>query len=151
MDICVKVEKMREALEIVEQMQKDDLSPDAFTYSIILNGLKLNNSNSRLVETSLNRIHDVVANKEIIVDDVFFNSVLDICHKYEFSALSFKFHDLMLKLKIPESSTTFGILIKCYSQSGELDKAFDLFEKMINSNMRISDITYGCILDACSK
>lgn len=57
----------------------------------------------------------------------------------------------MKQLNVNESSTTYGILIKCYSQAGELDKAFDLFEKMINQNMRVSDITYGCILDACSK
>ena len=132
MDICVKVEKMKEALKIVEEMQQDDLSPDAFTYSIILNGLKISNSNSNVVRNSLNRIYKVVENEEILVDEVFFNSVLDICHKYEFTQVSFKFHSLMKKLNVKESSTTYGILIKCYSQAGKLDEAFDLFEKMVN-------------------
>ena len=29
--------------------------------------------------------------------------------------------------------------------------AFEIFEKMINSNMHINDVTYGYILDACGK
>lgn len=115
MDLCVKVEKMKEALDIVESMQQDNISPDSFTYSIILNGLKLRKSSPSIVEKSLNRIYKVVENQELIVDDVFFNSVLDVCVKYEFTNLSFKFYNLMVKLNIPESSTTCGILIKCYS------------------------------------
>ena len=44
MDLTVKLKNMKMALYFVDQMQKDDISPDGFTYSIILHGLKLNES-----------------------------------------------------------------------------------------------------------
>lgn len=53
MDLSVKIEKMTTALELVEEMQKDEIAPDSFTYSIILNGLKINNSSQKLVRLCL--------------------------------------------------------------------------------------------------
>lgn len=44
-----------------------------------------------------------------------------------------------------------GILIKAYGNQGFLEEAIQLFKEMINRNMRINDITYGSILDACAK
>jgi hypothetical protein len=65
MDLAVKIEKMSIALELVEEMQNDDIAPDSFTYSIILNGLKINNSSERLVRLCLKNI------KKIILADEF--------------------------------------------------------------------------------
>lgn len=56
MDLAVKIQKMDTALELVQSMQLDGISPDSFTYSIILNGLKLNNSSENLVRLCLKNI-----------------------------------------------------------------------------------------------
>ena len=65
MDLAVKkINKMHIALQLVEQMQKDDISPDGFTYSIILNGLKLNNSSVKLVKICLKNIKQVIIAEE---------------------------------------------------------------------------------------
>ena len=42
LDMSVKLENMKQALVFIEQMEQDDISPDGFTYSIILHGLKIN-------------------------------------------------------------------------------------------------------------
>jgi len=46
---------------------------------------------------------------------------------------------------------TLGILIKAFGNQGMLNEAINLFKTMIERNMRINDITYGSILDACAK
>lgn len=45
-------------------MQKDDISPDSFTYSIILNGLKINNSKETLVRLCLDNIKKIILAEE---------------------------------------------------------------------------------------
>lgn len=60
MDLSVKIEKMNIALKLIEAMYQDDITPDSFTYSIILNGLKLNNSSQNLVRMCLQNIKKVI-------------------------------------------------------------------------------------------
>jgi len=151
MDLAVKIPDMAKALFFVEQMQADDIAPDGFTYSILLNGLKLNNSSKELVQASLENILRVIHSNEIKLDEVFFNSILDVCSKYDlFDKLQF-FYGLMKTKKINESSITFSILIKAFGKNGDFDAAYELYEKMLRCGMTVNEITYGSILDACSK
>ncbi len=84
MDLAVKLENMKKALYFIEKMQEDKISPDGFTYSIILHGLKINKSSNSLVRSSLENIKKVVQAGEFKLDEVFFNSILDVCCRYEF-------------------------------------------------------------------
>ena len=151
MDLAVKIQKLPQALNLVVEMQKDNISPDGFTYSIILNGLKINNSNLNLVKLSLNNIEKVLKTNEFKQDEILFNSILDVCSKYELYNDMKKFYGIMKEKKIKESSVTYVVLIKAYGKLHDFDAAYKMFEKMIQSNMKINDITYGSILDACTK
>lgn len=151
MDLAVKIQDMSKALFFVEQMQVDGISPDGYTYSILLNGLKLNNSSNALVEASLSNILQVIESNEIKLDEVFFNSILDVCSKYEFYERLRFFYGLMREKRVPESPVTYGIMIKSYGKLGDFDAAYAMFEAMLKSSMPINEITYGCILDACAK
>lgn len=151
MDLAVKLQDMKQALAFLEDMRRDEIAPDGYTYSIILNGLKINNSSSDVVRTTIENIAKVVAANEFRLDEVFFNSVLDVCSKYDFFDQMRHFYDLMRAQKIPESSITYGILIKAYGKANDFENAQRIFEKMLASNMPINEMTYGCILDACAK
>lgn len=151
MDLAVKIQKLPEALNLVVEMQKDHISPDGFTYSIILNGLKINNSNINLVKLSLNNIEKVLKTNEFKQDEILFNSILDVCSKYELYDEMEKFYGIMKDKKIKESNVTYVVLIKAFGKLHNFDRAYEMFEKMIQSNMKINDITYGSILDACAK
>lgn len=64
-------------------MQKDDITPDSLTYSIILNGLRINNSSTNLVKLCLENIQQVLKSDEIKHDLVLFNSMIDVATKYQ--------------------------------------------------------------------
>jgi pentatricopeptide repeat domain-containing protein 1 len=151
MDIAVKLQDMKQALVFLEDMKRDEIAPDGYTYSIILNGLKINNSYPDVVKATIENIAKVVAANEFKLDEVFFNSVLDVCSKYDFYDLLRHFYDLMRQHKIAESSVTYGILIKAYGKANDFDNAQRIFDRMLASNMVINEMTYGCILDACAK
>lgn len=151
MDIAVKLQDMKQALLFLEDMKKDEIVPDGYTYSIILNGLKINNSAPDVVRATIDNIQRVVAANEFRLDEVFFNSVLDVCSKYDFYEQLRHFYDLMKSHKIAESSVTYGILIKAYGKANDFENAQRIFDRMLASNMVINEMTYGCILDACAK
>ncbi len=44
-DTCVKTNKMNIAWKFYDEMLKSDITPDNFTYSILNNGIKSNNTN----------------------------------------------------------------------------------------------------------
>lgn len=68
MDTAVKSELMNEALKLLEEMNKNKVSPDSFTYSIILNGLKINNSSVQLIKLVLNNIEKIVQTENFVSD-----------------------------------------------------------------------------------
>jgi len=151
MDLAVKIQDLSSCLYFVDEMNNDEISPDGYTYSIILNGLKQNNSPPELVNECLENIKKVIDLGEFKLDDVFFNSILDICSKYDLYDQMKEFYALMNQKNIPENSTTFGIIVKAFGKMGEFELALKTFEKMIETHITINDVTYGCILDACAK
>ena len=151
MDLAVKVKKMPDALHLIEQMNKDDILPDSYTYSIILNGLKINNSSKSLVQNCLRKIKMIIEADEIKIDQILFNSILDVSCKYDLISQVEDFYQLMIDKNVPQTPQSYGILIQAYAKSDRIEQAFDIFEKMINSGMKVREITYGLILDACTK
>lgn len=151
MDLAVKTEKLKEALLILEEMQKDNIVADSYTYSIILNGLKINESKISLVKAILSKIRDIIENKETKLDEILFNSTLDVCSKYEIYNSMEYFHKLMSANKVKESFVTYNILIKAYTKQNNFSKVNSALARMVSLNMQLGEVTYGSVLDACAK
>ena len=151
MDASLKVKKLDVAMGLFMEMQTFDISPDSFTYSILLNGLKQAKASQRIIKKTLVSIKQILDISDFKLDEIFFNCILDTCSKYEMFNMMDYFYKVMKKKKIPESDITYGILIKAYGKLGNFNKAESLFNEMMGSNLRINNITYGCVLDACSK
>ena len=151
MDMACKSGDMKQALSFLESMKSLDIAPDGYTYSIVINGLKINNSPHSIVRETITNIKSLIQTHEFKLDEIFFNSVMDVCSRYDFYDLMKEYYEIMKSNRIPESSITYGILIKAFGKSNDFENAQKIFEKMLNSNMVINEMTYGCILDACAK
>lgn len=151
MNLAVKSEKMETALKLVQDMQKDDISPDGFTYSILLTGLKLNKSSKSLVKKSLKNIERVLHDKTFKQDQILYNSIMDLASRYELYEEVVRFHRLMKENNLKETSLVLGVLVKMHSKKDQINKAYAILNFMMDNKMGINDITYGFILDACTK
>ena len=49
------------------------------------------------------------------------------------------------------SSVTYGILIKAFGITGDLDRAFKMYSEMQRQGLTANNVTFGCLLDACVK
>lgn len=151
MDLAVKVEQMEKALQVLEYMQQDEISADGFTYSIILNGLKINDSKIQLIEKTLNKIKNVIEDNSFKLDEVFFNSIFDLCVKYDLFTFLQHFYKVMKAKNVQESGVTYGILLKSYCKASDYNKAIEVLKQMMSSGIAISEVTYGSVLDSCTK
>ena len=151
MDASLKEGKLNVAMRLFMEMQQFEISPDSFSYSILLNGLKQAKASERIILKTLLSIKQILDISDFKLDEIFFNCILDTCSKYEIFTMMDYFYKIMKMKKIPESDITFGILIKAYGKMGNFEKAEQLFNEMMGSNLRINNITFGCVLDACAK
>lgn len=151
MDAALKERKLQVAMGLFMEMQRFEIAPDSFTYSILLNGLKQAGASQNIIKRTLVSIKQILDISDFKLDEIFFNCILDTCSKYEIFDMMDYFYKVMREKKIGESDITYGILIKAYGKLGNFDRAEELFNQMMQSNMRINNITYGCVLDACAK
>lgn len=151
MDLAVKDQKLKMALGLIEEMQRDEISADGYTYCIILNGLKINESSVTLVKLILENIKKVLGANQFRLDEALFNTILDVCFKYELHEDLDYFYELMRVKGITESPITYGTLIKAFSKQQKFDKVIQVFDKMLENKIMLNDMTYGSLLDACSK
>ena len=57
----------------------------------------------------------------------------------------------MIEMGLTPSSITYGILIKGYGLEKKFDGVMYMYDKMCENNIRLNDVTYGCLIDACIK
>jgi len=150
-DTCVKTGKMGEAWKFYEEMTKCDIVPDNFTYSILINGIKSNHHNKDELNRALSMLDVIQNSPDFTPDEIFYNSLIDACVKFNEINKGLSVFEEMKKKKIEPSSITYGILIKAFGKINDLVKAFKIFEQMKLKHMKINDVTYGCLLDACVK
>ena len=151
MDLFVKKKDFNGLMATLEMMKSNGLIPDQFSYSIVLNGIKSCKTNKDTFKSTMSYITQVIEDGTIKPDEVFYNSLIDVCIKYNEVEMALSFYEDMQKKNIIPSPITFGILIKVFGRKNDLQRAFGIFEHMRNIGHAINVVTYGCILDACTK
>jgi len=90
-------------------MKKDDLVPDQFSYSIVLNATKSCKTSKDTFRSVMKCITKVIDDGTIKPDEIFYNSLIDVCIKYNEVDTSLEFYEDMQKKNIVPSPITFGI------------------------------------------
>jgi pentatricopeptide repeat protein len=60
-------------------------------------------------------------------------------------------YEEMVNLGLHPSHVTYGILIKGYGNEKDYEGVMGMFEKLKASTPKINDVTYGGLIDACTK
>ena len=150
-DTCVKCGRMFDAWRYYDEMTRAEIKPDNFTYSILVNGIKSNHNSKEELGKALVMLEQLQKSPDFKPDEIFYNSLIDTCIKFNEINKGLSLFEEMKKRKIQPSGITYGILIKAFGKMNDLVKAFKIFEQMKLNNMKINDVTYGCLLDACVK
>ena len=83
------------------------------------------------------------SSEDLKADDFIYNSILDICLKYNQIELMEKLFQLMRQENIPPTIVFYSIMNKGYGNIFELDKALILLTELSTNNIKLNDIIYG--------
>lgn len=153
-DNCIDFKNLDLAWEYFDKMKKNfSLKPDIYTYSTLLKSIKQYDPNNKYVDKIFNILKSIKLSetKGIKQDELLYNCIIDTCIKYNKIKEAEYIYNDMLELGVTPSLITYGIMIKAYGNSYEIDKALEIFEKMKEKNIEPNDIIYGSLLNACIK
>ena len=124
---------------------------DHYTYSSILKGIQVTYG---LGIEWLDKAFEIMKEGEekfIQQEEIFFNTLLDICIKFNSIDKAEKLFFDMREIKENLSEHTYSIMIKAYGRVKNLDKAIYMFEEIKNNFEYPSNITYGCMMNVYVK
>lgn len=150
MDACVEVGDFEKTLTLFDEMKKIEIKPDIYTYAVIVKGLKSNKGKDNVKKAI--EIFELVKNDSSIkVDEVLFNSVLDICIKNNDINKAEEIFREMKKSDITPSAITFSIMIKGYGNEKNLEKCYELYQELLSMNLIPNEIIFGCLMNCAVK
>ncbi|ORM41338.1 Pentatricopeptide repeat-containing protein [Babesia sp. Xinjiang] len=144
-DACARVGDMKSAAALLEEMMINQVEPDLITFSTIIKGycVQCNMDQSFQLLT-------IMYERGIKPDGILYNSLLEGCVKSGRLWLCEKLWEQMRLHGIAPSNFTLTILIKMYGRSGQLDKVFELVERLpAEYGFTINAHVYTCLMSAC--
>ena len=146
---CNEFNKMDEIFkDICENEKKNpDCSPDLITYSTYVKGL----CRCKRIDEAYNMFLMLRNSKSYQVDEVLYNSLLDGLIKSHKNEQALNIYNLMQQDKIKPSNVTYSILIKLFSNQGDVDKALAILNEMKQANLKPGLIVYTCLIQTCVK
>jgi pentatricopeptide repeat protein len=136
-----------EVLQFFKALPDFGLVPDSFTFSIMLNCAKQFKFKDEDIRSLLEDIKDSMATSNNQIDEVVFNSILEILFSNNMLEQFDFFYSQMKKQNIPESSFTFSLILKKMSKGEDFEKIKEMFDEILAKKIPISDFNCGFILD----
>jgi len=89
-------------------------------------------------------------------NSVTYGCLLDACVKNSDTKRANEVFECMLRDKIPMNTILYTTMIKAYSKEWQLDKAYSLYEKMLdqmkdNPSVAPNTVTYNSLIDICVR
>ncbi|ORX94251.1 TPR-like protein [Basidiobolus meristosporus CBS 931.73] len=169
------------AFAVYEQMVKQSLLPNVYTYNLLLHSFKIHNNTrhlpriladmdsasiekdlytySTLISTYVNTsdyarahtLYDEMLTKGITPDASIFTSMINLYTRGLEASKAAAIYDAMLEQKIVPDVVTFSSLISLYSKIGDLPKMNQVFENMEESGVEPNVVIYSSLIHAAAK
>lgn len=148
MDICVKSRKLTKALTYLREMTSHGCQPDHFSYSIIFTGMKACASEA-IYQQCVTHLLTLLPSPSFRVDEVFFNAIMDVACRFKDTANVELMLVHMKNRGILPSSVTYGVLIKTFGRSKQVDKVKQIFHEMVHERKILpNDVFFGSLIEA---
>lgn len=147
-----------QALRLHDEMIQKGFLPDVVTYSVLINGL---NKQARTMEAKkllLKLFYD-----ESVPSDVIYNTLIENCTNIEFQNVAAllkgfcmkglmneadRVFELMLQRNHVPNEAVYDIIIHGHSKVGNVQKAYDLYKKMVHSGFVPHTVTIIVLVKA---
>ncbi|KAL4382704.1 hypothetical protein S245_014410 [Arachis hypogaea] len=135
-------DKSWEALELFRRIRQASVVPNNFTFASVLQACA-----SLVLPNMGKQIHSYVLKVGLLLNVFVSNSLMDVyakCGQIE--------NSIKLFVESPEhNDVTWNTIIVGYVQSGEAEKAMNIFIRMLEYDVQPTEVTYSSVLRACAS
>jgi pentatricopeptide repeat protein len=133
------------AWKFIDDMEKDNVSPDAFTCSILMKGVK-HTSCPADVDNIISLIHRA----KVTPDEVLVNCLLDACVRLRNIPRLTQVLEQFKSTGVVPSLHACAMLIKAYGHSRRLDRAWALWRELtVERKVSPNEEVFASMVDAC--
>jgi len=134
--------------KVIEDMKACNVTPNAVTCSILLKALTEHSHTQDVADTM-----ELLKHIDEPMDEVLFSSVIEACIRTRRLDL---LSEMMRKYAkqgglVALTAPTYGSMIKAYGQAHDVERLWELWNEMIQREVRPTAITLGCMVDALVK
>merc|ERR1719473_1666436 len=134
--------------KLVEEMKAADVAPNAVTCSILLKALTEHSHAADITNTM-----DLLKQMDDPMDEVLFSSVIEACIRTRRLDLLSEMMRRYAKQGglLALTAPTYGSMIKAYGQARAVERLWELWNEMLQREVKPTAITLGCMIDALVK
>jgi len=134
--------------KVIDDMRAANVTPNAVTCSILLKALTEHSHTQDVADTM-----ELLKKIDEPMDEVLFSSVIEACIRTRRLDL---LSEMMRKYAkqgglVALTAPTYGSMIKAYGQAHDVERLWELWNEMIQREVRPTAITLGCMVDALVK
>jgi len=142
---AVMRQDLQGAWTLISQMEEEGTNPDAFTCSILMKGLK-HTSNSEVVD----KVVDLIHRCNVTPDEVLVNCLLEAYVRLRNIPRLVQILERFKSTGVVPSLHACALLIKAYGHSQRLDRAWALWNELINERkVTPNEEVFASMVDAC--
>ncbi len=153
LDVCVLTEHLDLAWKYFDEMQgAHNLSPDAYTFSILLKGVKASDRRPHFFEYLFSMLYDFVKTRTVAqLDEVLANAAVDACGRFKELQKLDSLLALLHEKRWTFSLLSYGKLAAIFGQFRLANRVGEVYREIRASGVELNDVTFGCILEAYLK
>jgi pentatricopeptide repeat protein len=169
LNACVRCKNINLAEELVIEMTKNKVEKNLYIYSTMINGYRKTKNGDKAIELYdylINKIEsdekelieNGTQNNPIMLNTIFFNSVLDVCvdsNKYEKMDQIFKYFKSKSESdnKFPQIDLiTYSIVMKGYAKGSYLEKVTEIYSQIrANKDLQLDEVLYNTLIDCYAR
>merc|ERR1719313_834875 len=142
---AVMRQDLQGAWKFVNQMEKEQVMPDAFTCSILMKGVKHTSC-----PEDVDKIINLINRAKVTPDEVLVNCLLDACVRLRNIPRLTQVLEQFKSTGVVPSLHACAMLIKAYGHARRLDCAWNLWNEIINERkVTPSEEVFAAMVDAC--
>lgn len=142
---AVMRQDLQGAWKFIDEMEKDGTSPDAFTCSILMKGVKHTSC-----PDDVDNIISLIERAKVTPDEVLVNCLLDACVRLRNIPRLTQVLEQFKSTGVVPSLHACAMLIKAYGHSRRLDKAWALWQELtVDRKVAPNEEVFASMVDAC--
>ena len=145
---CITNDNLPKALEFYEEFKSNGYEMNTILYTTLIKAYNKTKNLSKVLET----FNEMKKSEETKPNRITYNSVIDCCLKcLKYDIADSIFNEMLNNNDAKPDIITFSTMIKGYFKANNFAKAMELFDMMMEQNVKGDDVLLNTLLDGCLK